>query len=128
VSSALRIPPRYRSSLTLLRRFTDDQAGRLEAAFRTIPPRLTPERLAATLRDAVPDLPVDAGDLVDGLLSLVTLLPDDPTEERVTEVTRDLSQSPDLELEPTLRSRFAERAAEFMRLPTVMAAARAQCY
>lgn len=127
--SPLRIPLRYQSGLRALARDPDDQVARLETALDGVPSRLTTSRLAEHVRKAVPELGDDTEDVLDAVLSLITLLPEDSDDaSRAAEAARladDVSASPDLDLEPEARQRFAARLRCLLQLEPVVLAARA---
>jgi hypothetical protein len=125
----LRIPPRYRSGLRSLARLPDDQVAQLETALAEMPSRLTRSRLAEHVREAMPELADDARDILDAVLSLIGLLPEDAAgdarAEEVAWLADDVSVSPDLELEPDDQPVFAERLRRLLQLEPVVLAARA---
>lgn len=125
----LRIPPRYQAGLRSLSRLPDDQAERLESALAEMPSRLTTSRLAEHVREAVPELADHARDILDAVLSLIALLPEDADgDARAADAARlanDVSASPDLELEPDAEATFAERLRRLLQLEPVVLAARA---
>lgn len=125
----LRIPLRYQPGLRALARHPGEQVEQLETALEAMPSRLTTSRLVEHAREAVPGLADDAYEILEALLSLVTLLPEDVDEStRADEADRlanDVSASPDLDVPPDARTPFAARLRGLLQLETVVLAARA---
>lgn len=98
-------------------------------ALSEMPSRLATSRLAEHVREALPELADDARDILDAVLSLIALLPEDGVgETRAEELTwlaDDVSTSPDLELEPDAQPAFAARLRRLLELEPVVLAARA---
>src|SRR4051812_45157137 len=106
MASLLRIPDRYKPGLRLLAELPDDQVERLRAALAEIPSRLTMGHLARQATEAVPEVG-NAHDILEAVLSLIPLLDDDVGLS--ADLVRDVSASPDLELDEDARERFADR-------------------
>jgi hypothetical protein len=121
--SPLRIPDRYQPGLRALAELPDDQAERLQAALTQMPARLATSRLTELVTDAIPEPPGKVRDVLEAVLSLAALLEDDGD---TAELSRDVSLSPDLELDDAGRERFRERVRRLLDLEPVQLASRAR--
>jgi hypothetical protein len=122
--SPLRIPDRYQPGLRALAELSDEQAHALRAALTEMPTRLTTSRLAQHITDALPELAASGRDILEAVLSLVPLLQDEVDVS--AELARDVSMSPDLEVDDDARKKFAERLRLLLGLEPVLLAARAR--
>lgn len=113
----------------MLARLPEEQLAQLEGALAQMPSRLTTSRLAEHVREVVPEIADDARDILDAVLSLIALLPEEADAEirasDAAQLADDVSASPDLELEEDARTKFARRLHELLRLDPVVLAARA---
>lgn len=125
----LRIPPRYLPGLGALADAPGEQIERLDAALSEMPNRLTTSRLAERVRQAVPELAEQARDILDAVLSLVALLPEDADAigraDDAVRLADEVSVSPDLDLGSEAHSEFASRLLRLLQLEPVVLAARA---
>lgn len=121
--SSLRIPPRYLPGIRAIVRLTDEGAAQLHVVLQEVPRHLTSERLARQIAAAAPELADDAAEVTEAVLSLVALLPEEaPATARLA---RDVSESPDLELDAEARAILAERLSGLLSIDALQVSARA---
>jgi len=123
MSSSLRIPALYKRSVQALASMDDATADGLLEALREETGLLSTERLAEHVGESVPPLTDDAYELVEALLSLISLLPEDG--EGADELASDVAHSSDLSLEEPDREAFTQRLRPMLEIETLAIAARA---
>jgi hypothetical protein len=111
--------------LEALTGLSDEQLEKLSAALHEPPAALAPERLAAIVAEALPELQDVADEIFDAVESLVSLLSDDDDDEALHTLAVDVSESPDIDLAEEARARFARVIEQIIGLRTVVLAARA---
>jgi hypothetical protein len=121
--SRLRIPDPYVPGLMGVAALADETVTELQTAVTDVPRLLTAKRLTEHVGERVPALSRDASDILEALLSLTTLLPEDG--DGVAELAREVADSRDLELEQSVRDVLAERLTTLLRLDAFVLAARA---
>ncbi len=122
MSPRLRIPEPYVPGLTAVAALDAKVAAELLAAVQRVPHLLTTSRLVEHVRDKVPALD-DAEDILDALLSLTTLLPEGG--DGVSELARDVAESPDLDLDEATRHELVQRLEGLLGVDSFVLAARA---
>ncbi|HEX5851763.1 MAG TPA: hypothetical protein VFY36_01605 [Solirubrobacteraceae bacterium] len=122
MSPRLRIPEPYVPGLTAVAALDPKVADELLAAVQTVPHLLTTSRLVEHVRDKVPALD-KAEDVLDALLSLTTLLPEGG--DGVSELARDVAESPDLDLDEAARHELVQRLEGLLGVDSFVLAARA---
>lgn len=123
MATPIHIPPRYLSGLQAVASLSLEDTARICTAFDEAPRRLTLVRLAGHLQDALPDLEYDAEQILEAVLSLVALLPEDASGAK--ELAEDVSASRDLELSDTARRDLAVHLESLMTVRPLYLAARA---
>lgn len=122
MSPRLRIPEPYVPGLTAVAALDSQVADELFAAVQTVPHLLTTSRLVEHVSDRVPALE-NAEDVLDALLSLTTLLPE--SGDGISELARDVAESPDLDLDETTRAGLVRRLEGLLGVDSFVLAARA---
>jgi hypothetical protein len=123
MASQLRIPAPYKPGLEALASMDDETAGGLLEALREQTGLLSTERLAQHVGEDVPPLVDDAFEIVEALLSLITLLPEEG--EGADELASDIAHSRDLDLDEPAREAFTQRLRPMLEIETLIVAARA---
>jgi hypothetical protein len=123
MSSALRIPPAYQPGLGALASMNDETAQALVNALRNETRLLTTDRLVKHVAGSVPGLTETADGIVEALISLTTLLPDEGGG--AAELAQDVAYSRDLELDDEARKIFAGRLQRTLEIESIALAAKA---
>lgn len=118
----IRIPERYRPGLAAVAELTEEETQTLSAALSDVPPHLAVSRLAERARAVLADSSVDAEALLEAVVSLVVLLPEDGLGAEV--LARDVSEA-DLELGSMDKASYASRLEALMLLRSMALTARA---
>ncbi len=121
--SPLRIPEPYLPGVEALAGMGNQTASGLLEALRDETRLLTTDRLADHLGERVPELSAHAEDILEALLSLTTLLPEEG--DGAEELALDVAHSRDLELDEATRTAFAERLQPMLEIESLAVAARA---
>lgn len=119
----LRIPPPYQPGLQALADMGDETAAGLIEALRGETRLLTTDRLAEHVSDHVPELSGSADDIIEALLSLITLLPEEGNGAE--QLATDVAYSRDLEIEDAPRATFSSRLQDMLEIESLAVAARA---
>jgi hypothetical protein len=121
--SRLRIPAPYLPGVEALADVGDETASGLLEALRAETRLLTTDRLAERVTERVPELSDQAHDILEALLSLTTLLPEEG--DGAGELAVDVAHSRDLELDEAARVAFAARLQPLLEIESLAVAARA---
>lgn len=119
----LRIPPLFLAGVESLAKMDDKTASELLAVLREEARILTTDRLAEHVGESVPDLAEEADSVLEALLSLTTLLPEEGNGAE--ELANDVAISEDLSLNTAERDTFALRLRPMLEIETLAIAARA---
>jgi hypothetical protein len=121
--SILRIPAPFQPGLEALASLSNETAQALIEALRDETRLLTTDRMAEQVRETVPDLSEAADDILEALISLTTLLPEEG--EGADELARDVAHSRDLDLDDEARDRLIDRLPPMLGIESLALAARA---
>jgi DNA-binding transcriptional ArsR family regulator len=121
--SSLRIPAPYQPGLQALADMGDESAAALLEALRDETRLLTTDRLAEHVGDCVPELAGSANDIIEALLSLITLLPEEGNGAE--QLASDVAYSQDLEIDDAPRAEFSARLQAMLEIESLAVAARA---
>lgn len=102
---------------------TDQGAARIESALGSVPRHLTSDRLASIIGEAAPEVADDATDVIEAVLSLVGLLPEDSPSP--VELAREVGESPDIDLEDAQRTTFVDRLTRLLGVEALVLSSRA---
>jgi hypothetical protein len=102
---------------------SDEAAQALVTALRNETRLLTTDRLVKHVAESVPGLTETSDDIVEALISLTTLLPDEGGG--ATELAQDVAYSRDLELDDEARETFAGRLQPMLEVESLALAAKA---
>lgn len=118
----LRIPPRYRPGLTDVDALSDTDIAAMTVALAEVPSHLAVSKLADRVRQVLPDTNVDADAILEAVLSLVLLLPEDG--DGAEALARDVSES-DLGIAAEKRDSYVAHLAGLLGLRSMFLTARA---
>lgn len=118
----IRIPQRYRPGLAAVAELTEEETQALSDALSDAPAHLAVARLAERARNVLADTSVDAEALLEAVVSLVVLLPEDGAGADV--LARDVSEA-DIEIGSMDKPAYASRLEALMHLRSMALTARA---
>src|ERR1700759_4766947 len=113
----LRIPPLFLPGVEALAGMSDETATELLSVLREEARILTTDRLAEPVVQSVPKLAVQADSILEALLSLTTLLPEEG--DGADELASSVADSEDLRLESVQRDSFAERLRPMLEIEAI---------